>query len=158
MKSLPFLCALFCLLLALTACGGASGEMDVADVWGRSSPAAAANGAFYMQITNRTGRDDALLAVRSDACGAVELHEMAMLENDVMSMRPVPESGVPLPDGEMVSLQVGGLHVMCIDKVRPFVAGDTVQLTLEFAQAAPLDVTADIRDAADMPGMDMDGG
>ncbi|MCA9969517.1 MAG: copper chaperone PCu(A)C [Anaerolineales bacterium] len=159
MKSTTRLLALLLLLLVLAACGGgASGEMEVSDVWGRTSPMAAANGAFYMQITNNTGQDDALMAVQTDACGTVELHEMYMRENDVMGMRPVPGGSIPLPDGETVELKVGGLHVMCLEKTREFAAGDTIQLTLQFEQAADMGVTADIRDTEDAPAMDMDGG
>ena len=141
-------------MLLLAACGGSnSGAMEVTDVWGRSSPMAATNGAFYMQITNSTGQDDSLVGATTDACGTVELHEMYMKENDVMGMREVPGGSIPLPDGEMVELKVGGLHVMCIGKTREFNTGDTIPVTLEFAQAGTMDVTAEIRDTADMPGM-----
>lgn len=150
---------LFVLLFGLVACsGGSSGSMDVTDVWGRTSPMAAANGAFYMQITNNTGQDDKLLSANAAVCGVTELHEMYMKENDVMGMRPVPDGFIAVPDGETVALSVGGLHVMCIDKQQEFKAGDMIPITLTFANAGTLEVTAEIRDSADMPAMDMDGG
>ena len=152
MWSVPFV-----IIVALAACSGGSGEMEVCDVWGRTSPAAAANGAFYMKITNNTGQDDSLLSAATDVCGTVELHEMYMKENDVMGMRPVPGGSVALPDGEMVELKVGGLHVMCIGKTREFMTGDEIPITLTFAEAGTMAVTAEIRDAADMPNMNMDG-
>ena len=146
------------LLFMLAACGGSSGKMEVNNVWGRTSPMAAANGAFYMQITNNTGEDDKLLSASSDACGTAELHEMYMMEGDVMGMRPVPDGYIALPKGEMVELKVGGLHVMCLDKQQEFNAGDTIPITLQFEKAGTMEVTAEIRDNADMPNMDMQEG
>ncbi len=147
---LKMLSVLWVTAVFLAACGG-SGDMEVTDVWGRTSPAAAANGAFYMTITNNTGEDDKLLSASADVCRVVELHEMYMRENDVMGMRPVPDGYIALPDGETVALKVGGLHVMCIDKLQEFTAGDAIPLTLVFEKAGTIEITAEIRDMADMP-------
>ncbi len=145
----------------LAACGG-SGKMEVTNAWGRTSPAAAANGAFYMTITNNTGQDDKLLSASAAACATVELHEMYMRENDVMGMRQVPDGYIPLPKGQTVELKVGGLHVMCINKQQEFMIGDTIPLTLQFEKAGTMEVTAEIRDSAEMPanmpGMQHGGG
>ncbi|MCA9958634.1 MAG: copper chaperone PCu(A)C [Chloroflexota bacterium] len=158
MKRWMILAALLTFALLLAACGGDAGEMEVANVWGRTSPMAAANGAFYMQITNNTADDDKLLSASAAACGTVELHEMYMKEGDVMGMRPVPDGYIALPKGEMVELKVGGLHVMCIDKVQEFNIGDQIPITLTFENAGTMEVTAEIRDNAEMPSMDTDGG
>ena len=135
--------------------GGNSGEIEIENVWGRSSPMVAQNGAFYMTITNNSGADEKLLAGKTDACGTVELHEMYMKENDVMGMRQVPGGTIPVPAGETVELKVGGLHVMCIDKQAAFEVGDKIPITLEFANAGEMDVTADIRES-EMGSMDME--
>lgn len=158
MKRVKILLAWLALVMLLAACGsGGSGEMEVADVWGRTSPMAAANGAFYMQVTNNTGQDDKLLSASAAACGTVELHEMYMKEGDVMGMRPVTAGYIPLPKGEMVELKVGGLHVMCINKVQEFTVGAQIPITLTFEKAGTMEVTAEIRDTAEMPGMNSDG-
>ena len=138
-----------------TASGGSSGEIEVENVWGRNSPKAAQNGAFYMNISNNSGEDDELLGAKADACGAVELHEMYMKENDVMGMREVPGGTIPLTDGETVELKVGGLHVMCIDKQAEFNIGDKIPLTLEFANAGEMELMVEIRES-EMGGMEMD--
>ncbi len=57
---------LILLVVGLVACSTATGELEVTDVWGRNSPAAADNGAFYMTITNESGQDDKLVAVSAD--------------------------------------------------------------------------------------------
>lgn len=152
------LLVLFLVLIVTTGCatsGGNAGEIEIENVWGRSSPMVAQNGAFYMIITNNTGQDDELLAASTDVCGTVELHEMYMKENDVMGMRQVPGGTIPVPAGETVELKVGGLHVMCIDKQAAFEVGDKVPISLEFANAGEIGVTAEIREF-EMGSMDME--
>jgi len=133
------------MIIGLSACGGNDALM-VEEIWGRSSPMAAENGAFYMVITNNTNEDEQLLAVASAACSTAELHEMYMRENDVMGMRPVPGGAIDISAEETVALKVGGLHVMCLGKTQAFNAGDEIPLTLTFANYGEMEVTAEIRD------------
>lgn len=149
---------LFLIIMTTVGCttsGEDSGGIDIENIWGRSSPQVAQNGAFYMTVTNNTGEDDELLKATTDACGVAELHEMYMKENDVMGMREVPGGTIPIPAGEMVELKAGGLHVMCIGKQAAFEVGDKIQIMLTFANAGDIEVTADIRET-EMGGMDMD--
>lgn len=132
-----------------------SGNIEVQEIWGRSSPNVAQNGAIYMVITNNTGQDDQLLGVLTDACAAVELHQMKMGENDMMIMGEVPGGLIELPAGESVELQVGGLHVMCIDKQIDFETGAAFPITLDFNHAEDIEVAVEIRDTAD-GSMDME--
>ncbi len=143
----------------MTACssGADEGKLEVNGVWGRTSPMAAANGAFYLNVVNNSKNDDTLLSAASDACGVVELHEMYMKENDVMGMRPVPGGNIPVPAGQTVELKVGGMHVMCLDKQVEFTAGTEIPITLVFENAGEMSVTAEIRDTAE-GNMDMEGG
>jgi len=150
---------LFGLLLLIvifvgSACttAGQTGDLQVKDVWGRNSPNAAQNGAFYLVIDNNTGQDEQLLGAETNACGTIELHEMYMKENDVMGMREVPGGIVELPSGESVEFKVGGLHLMCIGKQTPFELGNKIPITLNFANTGEMEVTAEIRDSA-MEGM-----
>lgn len=137
------------LSLALFACGAdESSEIEVDDVWGRASPTAATTGAFYMQIANNRREDDALLTVRTAACETVELHESQLDDNGVMRMSPVEGGQIPLPPGKIVALRPGGMHVMCIGLSEPLVEGDSVPLTLVFAEAEEMRVEAAIRSEA----------
>jgi len=154
------LISLFLLILLLAACtGGASdaGELEVTGVWGRNSPMAAANGAFYMNLVNNSSADDTLLSADTDVCGTVELHEMYMKEDDVMGMRPVPGGVIPVPAGGTVELKAGGLHVMCLDKQAEFNIGDEFPLTLQFENAGEVVVTAQIREMAEEMDMEQEG-
>ncbi|MCA9874200.1 MAG: copper chaperone PCu(A)C [Ardenticatenaceae bacterium] len=144
---------LFILLLGvLMGCSSAgtdtAGTLEVKDVWGRNSPMAAPNGAFYMTIVNNTGEDEQLLSVATDVCSTVELHEMYTMDNGAMGMRPVDGGVIAIPAGQTVELKVGGLHVMCIDKVQAFETGQQIPLTLTFANAGEMVVNAEIREEA----------
>jgi copper(I)-binding protein len=140
---------IFILLVAsLAACSASDGEMEITDVWGRNSPMAADNGAFYMTIANNTGEDDALLSADVDVCNVVELHEMYMKENDVMGMRPVEGGSIPIADGDTAELKVGGMHVMCLGKTQSFEVGNSFPIVLTFEQAGEVEVSAEILDQA----------
>jgi len=157
---------LLILTLGLVACGGDNEEtemdmsmsdaVEVTGVWGRNSPMATSNGAFYMVITNGTDEDDKLLSASSDICGVTELHEMYKKENDVMGMRPVPDGYISIPAGGMAELKVGGLHVMCMDKTESFEIGQEIAITLVFENAGEMEVIAEIREEAMEMDMDMD--
>lgn len=139
-----FMVLLPSLLLLLAACGG-DGAIEVRAVWGRESPSMARNGAFYMELHNESDADDALVGVQSAACERVELHESSLDDNGVMSMAPVPGGRIPLPADGAVLLAPGGLHVMCLGVTEPFELGETIPLTLAFAEHEPLEVEAEIR-------------
>ncbi|GIT90398.1 hypothetical protein JANAI62_01200 [Jannaschia pagri] len=115
----------------------------------------------YLVITNPTEADDLLVAatIDLDTVGRVELHEMTMADG-VMMMSEV-EGGIPVPAGETVVLQPGGLHLMLMGLTGPLEAGATHEVTLTFEQAGEMSVTApvatlgDIRAAFEgMGGMD----
>ena len=151
------------LVMLLAACGG--GGMNKADTGGKlvvenvmgylAMPTS--NGAIYMTITNGTTSDDALIDAALPGCGTVELHEMVM-EGDVMKMRQMEGNRIPIPAGQTVMLQRGGLHVMCIGKTSEFAVGDSVPVTLTFEKAGVMEVTAKVIDPGEMaPEMQQHG-
>lgn len=143
----PFI-PLIATVLLFTGCNTAAGSMVVDDVWGRVSPAAAPNGAFYMTIENKSGQNDTLTQVQAPVCRSTELHESYEQEEGVMGMRPVPGQGIPIAAGETVQLKAGGLHVMCMGKTAEFNRGDRIPLTLVLENAGEIQVVAEIRDQA----------
>jgi hypothetical protein len=127
-----------------TACGGGA-DIEVADAWGRPSPSVATNGAFYMVITNNTDVPDHLVAASSPACEVAELHQSVM-KDGVMGMAQVGPAGISIPANGKTTLEVGGLHVMCVDKQAEFDAGETFDVTLEFENAGTIAVEAEIKE------------
>ncbi len=176
----PVLLVVLLFGLLLAACGGAAAEPDgdadeMAATMGEalSVDNVQANltlpsdtGAVYMRIMNGSDEDDALIDAAVPGCDAVELHEMSM-DGDVMRMRQVDGNRIEVPAGDMVMLQQGGLHVMCIGKTAEFAVGDEVPVTLVFENAGEMRVMAEVvppgeanMDMDDMDGMhsdDMEG-
>ncbi|MDX2274337.1 MAG: copper chaperone PCu(A)C [Hyphomonadaceae bacterium] len=113
----------------------------VSDAWAAATPGGATVGAGYMTIANN-GPADTLVRVSSPRAPSVELHEMSM-DGDIMRMRPVANFTVPA-DG-VVSLTPSGFHLMFIDLSAPFVAGETVQVTLTFERAGVVEVDMPVR-------------
>ncbi|WP_420455274.1 copper chaperone PCu(A)C [Rubrivirga sp.] len=157
--------SLLALTLALAACAGDPEPTAVDDqvlpdsdpfaldasatAFGLSEPyarAAPAGGvsAMFARIENPTGDADTLVAARTDAAGRVEIHRTQENAEGLSEMVPV-EGGLTVPAGETVALEPGGLHVMLLDLQRDLVAGDTLDVELEFAGRGAVTVRAPVR-------------
>ena len=129
----------------LVSCATSSGpKISIESAWGRSSPKVATAGAFYMLIKNSGSETDKLVGGKSSACGVVELHESFMTENGAMGMRAVDGGAIEVPAGGEVQFKMGGLHIMCIDKLEIFDIGAVFPLTLEFEKSGNLSVDVEI--------------
>ncbi len=133
------------LAFALSSCKPAGPKIMVDTVWGRQSPKAATAGAFYMFIRNAGLEEDKLIGAKSAACKTVELHESYQTPEGMMGMRRVTGDVIAIPAGATVELKVGGLHLMCIDKLQDFTEWSQIELTLTFEKSGEVPLTADIR-------------
>ena len=139
--------SLMLLGLLLAGCASSSGpEISIENPWGRPSPKVATAGAFYMLIKNSGSEDDKLIGGESPACGVVELHESYKTEEGAMGMRPVEGSAIEIPAGGETELKIGGLHIMCIDKLEDFELGVVLPLTLNFEKSGEMDIDVEIRE------------
>ena len=145
-------------LTGLAACSPASdpaadpapvASVVAADAWCRPSPNGAKAGGCYVTLTAAT--DDRLTGGSTPQAGLLQVHEMKT-ENGMMTMGEMAQ-GLPLPAREAVTLTPGGAHLMLMDLAAPMVAGETVPLTLNFADAAPVTVQAKVRQPT-MAGID----
>ena len=135
-------------LAAVSLCVPGSGHGEVLaeasgivieDGYARATGANARTGAAFMAITNTTDTDDRLIAVRGDIAERMELHGHEM-KDGVAMMRPV-EGGIPIPAGETVLLERGGLHVMFLGLTGEMAEGSTVDIVLVFQSASEIPVT-----------------
>lgn len=101
------------------------------------------NSAAYMVLSNASDTPAALVGATTDVANVIELHTTAMDESGVMRMRPVEQIDIPA-NGD-VSLEPGGFHVMLIDLTQDLAEGDTVALTLAFADGQELAIEAPVR-------------
>ena len=163
MSRMKILGSMLLLVVVLVACGGqtadtppAANDELVVDNVTANLTLPTTSGAVYMRITNGTDQDDALLGAIVPGCGLVELHEMVM-DGDVMRMNPVEGGQIPIPAGQTVMLERGGLHVMCMEKTGTYAVGDTVPVTLQFANAGTIDVSAEVIEPGEMNMNTSDG-
>jgi len=148
-------------LLALLLCGlacapfSASGQagganLQVEGAWARraammkgdAGAAGSGNGAVYALLVNGGTSPDALVGVSSDAAATAEIHETYRHMN-MMMMRPVPK--IDVPAGNKVEMKPGGFHIMLINLKRDLKAGETIGVTLQFAKAGKIPVTATVK-------------
>lgn len=127
--------------LAVTAAGAAE-SIAVEHGWARATPPGAANGALFMTLVNRGGKDNALVRAESDAAQAVELHTHVM-DQGVARMRQVPD--IPVAAGGRTELRPGGLHIMLIGLKAPLAEGGKVAVTLRFRDGAAQQLTLPVR-------------
>ena len=129
------------------------GEIELEDMWARTSPMATTMGAAYLSVTSPV--DDALLDVKVDpsVAGMAQIHETVMVDGSMSSdstmaghmgsdttmaggeMKMQEVDKVDLPAGTKVELKPGGYHIMLMELVKPLETGTTITLTLVFENA-----------------------
>lgn len=110
--------------------------LAITNAWFRTiMPGRPAGG--YFTLRNNSGTPRKLVGAVSTACGSASLHETKE-EGGVAKMIPVDQIDVPANGG--VTFAPGGYHVMCMKPSDAMKPGDTVPLTLEFADGTKLTI------------------
>lgn len=122
-------------------------RVAVADAWCRPSPNGARAGGCYAILVAMT--DDRLLGGSTPRAGQLQIHEMT-IDGGMMKMGELKD-GLILPAGRPVPLAPGGDHMMLIGLTQPLALGETVPLTLRFAQAPEVTIEAQVRNPASAP-------
>jgi copper(I)-binding protein len=122
-------------LVSSLTLASAAWAVDVHDAWARASAGMARAGAAFLTIVNHGGADDRLIAASAPVSAVTELHTHIM-DGEVMRMRQVAD--IPVPAGETVRLQPGGLHIMFMQLEEPLTEGQTFPLTLTFEAAGDM--------------------
>jgi copper(I)-binding protein len=118
-----------------------AGGLHVRDVVVRAVPVAGGNGALYLTVVNGTTADEQLLGASSPSVEVIELHETVQ-DNGVMRMVSHPE-GFVIPPGGALTLEPGGKHLMLVN-MADVASGGTVEVTLQFAEAGEVTVSAPV--------------
>jgi len=115
--------------------------LSISDAWVRSSPSGD-NSAAYLTITN-SGAADTLVAATGDFAMMFELHTVTN-DNGMMNMHPA-KGGIPIPANGTQMLKSGGFHVMIMGLSNALTKGQTVPVTLTFANAGSVVVPLEVR-------------
>lgn len=97
------------------------------------------NTAVYLELSNQTRRDQTLVAVTTSAASVAEVHQ-TMQHHDMMKMEKM--DGLEIPQGEIVRLMPGGLHIMLMGVDAEELNDGEIDLTLTFESGLETRVTA----------------
>ena len=96
----------------------------------------------YMTIENRHDKPLVLISAHSTISPRLELHQHLMAQG-MMQMRPV--DSIIIDANSSVVLQPSGLHIMVFDLPSRLIAGDNVEITLNFKQHPDLIVELPVK-------------
>ena len=148
MKNLSKFMLLFSFLFSATTF--AASNIEITHPWARTSPPGAPSAGF-MSVKNNGSEDDVLLSVSGDFAEKLELHLSHMVDG-VMKMTQ-QEQGIVIPAGGEVLFKPGSYHLMFMGLSKPFVAGETYHVTLEFQQAGTIELDLPVKEKSDMSTM-----
>ena len=96
--------------------------------------------AAFGTLSNSSGGEVVLVSASTPASPAVQLHEMAMKDGEMVMQEKA--DGIPVPAGGQAVLEPGGDHIMLMDVAAPIRPGDVVTLTLTFSDGSTTQVEA----------------
>ena len=96
----------------------------------------------FMTLTNSSDEDVTLIGGSSAVAGIIEIHEV--IDGQMVAM----DGGLVIPANGSVELRMGGYHVMLMELNKNLVAGDEVEVTLEFSNGETLTYTAPVKEIA----------
>ena len=109
----------------------------------RAVPPGQPNSAAFMTLHNQGREGNALVGASSPAAEVVELHTH-IIEEGMMKMRRVAQ--IELPARGAAVLKPGGLHIMLIGLKGPLTPGQTIPLTLKFADGSESTISAPVQE------------
>jgi copper(I)-binding protein len=115
---------------------------EISDAWARNSRPPHANSAAFLKIENLG--DEVLKVVGASTPRAVvtELHTMEVVD-EKMKMRRVDAFAIPA--GQTQVLEPGSDHLMFFELDGAWEAGQTIPITLEFADGSTQDLQVEVR-------------
>lgn len=132
------LAVLFLTSQSLFAHGFKAGDIEIVHPWSRETPDGARVAAGYVVLKNAGNQPDRLLAASGEIAGRTEIHEMAVNDAGVMTMRPV--AGLEIPAGGQLELKPGGYHIMFLDLQSAPKQGQPFAGSLTFEHAGTVEV------------------
>lgn len=121
----------------LAACGGDEAAELVVEQPRIGATPSGADAALYFGVTSPV--DDRLVGVDADVAAVTSLHVTGGADGTMIEI-----DEFDLPAGTQVLFEPFGDHVMLEQVTRELRPGDEVEVTLRFAQHAPVQVSADV--------------
>lgn len=102
----------------------ATGDLEIETIYGLP-PFTDSPIPVYLRIVNHGSAADSLLSVSSPAAEQIMMHGGDMSAMEVL----------PIPAGQSLVMEPGGLHLMLMPPTPRLVRGDSVEISLSFAQS-----------------------
>jgi periplasmic copper chaperone A len=119
-----------------------AGGIKITAAWSRATPESAKVAGGFMTITNTGKTADRLVSGSTSVAGALEIHEMHIV-NGIMMMRHL-NPGITVAPGATMVLKPFSHHLMLMDLKQPLRAGEKVKGVLVFEKAGPIDIEYDV--------------
>lgn len=113
----------------------------IEQAWARASIGTMRPAAAYVTVVNDGGSPVTLTGVASPVAGRAEVHKTV---RDGGTMAMMPAGRIVIEPGQRVAMQPGGFHIMLMDLNRAIRKGETIDLTLSFADGTALTATAGV--------------
>jgi len=137
--------ALAAAFLALAVSTHASAaDVKVSDAWMRALPSNLPAGGYFT-LHNGGKKALTLTGATSSACGMLMLHKSESM-GGMMHMEDVTKLDVPA--GGTLSFAPGGYHLMCMQPTSAIKPGNTVQVSLTFADGSRIEAPFAVRTAS----------
>lgn len=122
---------LFTIVVALwSGMASADGNLAINHAWIREAPPGAPMLAGYLCLDNRSNKALTITGVESPAFSHIMMHRTEITDGMARMLR---QNEVTIPAGKQVCLEPGGLHLMIPAPEQRLVAGDQVELILQFS-------------------------
>ncbi|MDX1669068.1 MAG: copper chaperone PCu(A)C [Limnobacter sp.] len=102
-------------------------ELHIMQAWVRPTVPAQKSTGGYMQVMAHA--DGSIVGATSEFADRTEVHEMSM-DGDIMRMSKV--ESIPMEEGDVISFEPGGYHVMFMGLKQPIEKGQEVSFELLF--------------------------
>lgn len=116
-----------------------AGALTVTDPWVKATDTDMTG--VFASIENTSGHDVVIESATVEGASMTELHETIVQSDGSSLMQPV-EGGFAIADGETLTLEPGGNHIMPMGLEAPIEPGDEVAVTLTLDDGTEVDFTA----------------
>lgn len=113
----------------------------VVQAWARASIGTSRPAAAYVTVVNKSARAVTLTGASSPVAEKAEVHKTVM---DGTNMKMVPAGPIEILAGGRIEMKPGGYHIMLMNLRQAIGKGESLDLTLHFADGAQLKVTASV--------------
>ncbi|MDD4965715.1 copper chaperone PCu(A)C [Halothiobacillus sp.] len=136
--------------LFMAMSGGAFAAPVISDAWIPEQPPGAMANAVFLNMNNQTDKPEALVKAEAPGFKLVQLHKSIEV-NGMHKM--IEQKEIVVPAHGETRLAPGGYHIMLIQPEKRLQAGDSLPVTLTFADGSHETITVPVKKRPAMPGM-----